>query len=176
METQKFDFFYNQLNLEQKKAVETIQGPVLVIAGPGTGKTQVLTLRIANILRKTDTDPQNILALTFTDKAAWNMRNRLAEFIGATAYKVNIATFHSFANEIIQSHPEKFAFKGEMEQIDDLSKYKIIQEILDRFDPSKTYKRFISYFEDKEVQNEISNQINFQLKPLNSPYHYQKTT
>jgi len=62
-----FEKSYKQLSSEQKKAVDTIDGPVLVIAGPGTGKTQLLALRAANILKKTDTAPQNILCLTYTE-------------------------------------------------------------------------------------------------------------
>ncbi|MEK7145402.1 MAG: UvrD-helicase domain-containing protein, partial [Patescibacteria group bacterium] len=65
---------YRQLNTEQKAAVEAIEGPVFVVAGPGTGKTTVLTLRIANILQKTDTPPDAILALTFSDSGAATMR------------------------------------------------------------------------------------------------------
>lgn len=80
----------------------------MVIAGPGTGKTTVLTLRIANILRKTDTAPQNILALTFTEVAAYEMRKRLLEIIGSAAYRVKIFTFHGFCNDIIRRFPEEF--------------------------------------------------------------------
>ncbi len=78
---QSFKERYKNLNTEQKKAVDTIDGPVLVVAGPGTGKTEILTLRIANILDKTDTQPENILALTFTDAGAGNMRRRLSQLI-----------------------------------------------------------------------------------------------
>lgn len=99
---------YNMLNAEQKKAVDTIDGPVMVVAGPGTGKTQILTLRIANILDKTDTGPENILALTFTESGVNAMRKRLASMIGSLAYRVNIYTFHSFANDVIQNNPEDF--------------------------------------------------------------------
>jgi len=91
--TAKFRQAYAQLNPAQKQAVDQTDGSVMVVAGPGTGKTQVLTTRIANILLKTDTDPSAILALTFTDSAAKNMRQRLAEMIGKTAYYVNISTF-----------------------------------------------------------------------------------
>src|SRR3989344_5523130 len=106
--TSIFRKLYRQLNPEQKKAVDTIEGPVMVIAGPGTGKTQILTLRIANILLKTNAEPENILALTFTEAAAYTMRRRLADLIGAAAYRVTIGTFHGFANDIIQSYPEEF--------------------------------------------------------------------
>src|SRR6476619_906902 len=94
----QFEALYTQFNPEQKQAVDTIEGPVMVIAGAGTGKTQILTLRIANILAKTQMNPRNVLALTFTDSAAQNMRQRLISIIGATAYGVGIYTFHGFAN------------------------------------------------------------------------------
>src|ERR1035437_8716416 len=103
-----FEERYKALNKEQKKAVDTVEGPVMVIAGPGTGKTTILTLRIANILRKTDTDPDSILALTFTESGAYSMRKKLADIIGSSAYKVNIYTFHSFCNDIIKNYPEEF--------------------------------------------------------------------
>jgi DNA helicase-2/ATP-dependent DNA helicase PcrA len=103
-----FDERYAKLNAGQKMAVDEIDGPVLVVAGPGTGKTEILTLRIGNILQKTDARPENILALTFTDAAASNMRKRLATLIGSPAYRVAIETFHSFCNNVIQNYPEYF--------------------------------------------------------------------
>src|SRR5258708_2489306 len=101
MVTPQFKLAYKQLNPEQKKAVDTVEGAVMVIAGPGTGKTQILTLRIANILLKTDTPPASILALTFTESAVAAMRKRLVEIMGYEGYKVNITTFHGFANDLI---------------------------------------------------------------------------
>ncbi len=99
---------YEKLNAEQRLAVDSIDGPVFVIAGPGTGKTQVLTLRIANILRSTDTPPESILALTYTESAASEMRARLTRVIGATARKVRIHTFHGFAESVIAQYPDSF--------------------------------------------------------------------
>jgi DNA helicase II / ATP-dependent DNA helicase PcrA len=104
----EFDAAYARLNTEQKAAVDAIDGPVFVIAGPGTGKTQVLTLRIANILRLTDTPPESILALTFTEAAAHEMRERLRRIIGSRAAKVRISTFHGFAGSIITQFPDYF--------------------------------------------------------------------
>jgi len=72
METEVFQKLYKGLNAEQKRAVDTVEGPVMVIAGPGTGKTSILTLRIANILEKTDTSPDSILALTFTESGVYS--------------------------------------------------------------------------------------------------------
>jgi len=106
MDTKAFDEAYARLNAEQKQAVDTTEGPVFVIAGPGTGKTQVLTLRIANILRTTDTPPDGILALTFTEAATAEMR--LAKVIGSAAYRVRIHTFHGFAESIIGRFPDQF--------------------------------------------------------------------
>ncbi|MFA5870270.1 MAG: ATP-dependent DNA helicase [Candidatus Paceibacterota bacterium] len=103
-----FEGKYKQLNKEQKEAVDTIEGPVMVVAGPGTGKTQILTLRIANILLKTDTNPENILAITFTEAGAAAMRTRLFEIIGSIAYRVNISTFHGFCNSIIKEYQDEF--------------------------------------------------------------------
>lgn len=99
---------YAGLNPEQKRAVDTIEGPVMVVAGPGTGKTQILTLRIARILLTTDTKPESILALTFTESGVRAMRERLREHIGSVAYRVQIHTFHSFANMLIGAHPDMF--------------------------------------------------------------------
>jgi len=93
---------YNSLNIEQKKAVDTIDGPVMVIAGPGTGKTQVLALRIANIRKQTDTAADGILCLTFTNAGVKAMRERLLRYMGAEAAKVKINTFHSFALALIE--------------------------------------------------------------------------
>ena len=73
------------LNANQKRAVEYLEGPLLVLAGPGTGKTQLLSHKVAYILENTDTNPENILCLTFTDTGAMNMRERLKSIIGRDA-------------------------------------------------------------------------------------------
>src|SRR5579872_30631 len=104
----QFQELYKKLNPEQKKAVDTIEGPVMVIAGPGTGKTTVLTLRIANILLKTDTPAHGILAITYTDAGVKAMREKLRGIIGTRAHEVNIHTFHSFASAMISEYPDHF--------------------------------------------------------------------
>jgi len=125
-----FEERYSNLNPEQKDAVDSIYGPLLVVAGPGTGKTEILSLRVANILRKTDTAPKNILCLTFTTSAAYNMRERLTKLIGRDAYKVAINTFHSFGVDIISTYPEYF-YKGmTFNPVDDVSQIEILEEIL----------------------------------------------
>jgi DNA helicase-2/ATP-dependent DNA helicase PcrA len=130
MSTGEYEMRYKVLNKAQKQAVDTIEGPVIVIAGPGTGKTTILTLRIANILRSTDTAPENILALTFTESGAYVMRRKLAELIGTPAYKVNIHTFHGFAEKIIQEYPDYFSRIIGSKIITDAEQMKIIEKII----------------------------------------------
>ncbi len=126
-----FNKLYSALNIEQKEAVDAIDGPVMVIAGPGTGKTQILTLRIANILRETDTNPDNILALTFTESAAYSMRKRLVDIIGSAAYRVNISTFHGFCNEIIKRFPEDFPRIIASTNITEVDQIRIVEDIIE---------------------------------------------
>lgn len=122
---------YSVLNITQKKAVDTIEGPVMVVAGPGTGKTQILTLRIANILLKTDTQPSSILALTFTESGAKAMRERLRRYIGATAYQVPIFTFHGFAQKLISDYPDAYNRVIGGRPASDLEKINLIESILE---------------------------------------------
>jgi DNA helicase-2/ATP-dependent DNA helicase PcrA len=122
---------YGSLNKAQKKAVDTIEGPVMVIAGPGTGKTELLSVRAANILRSTDTLPENILCLTFTESGASAMRERLRTIIGKDAYKVAIHTFHSFGTEIMNQFSEFFYEGAHFRPADDLSRYEIIHSIFE---------------------------------------------
>ena len=124
-----FDTRYKNLNAEQRLAVDTIDGPVLVIAGPGSGKTELLSLRAANILKKTDAVPSSILCLTFTDNAATNMRKRLVDVVGKEAYKIAIHTFHSFGTEIMAQYPEYFDGGSSLSAADEVVKLEILEEI-----------------------------------------------
>lgn len=121
---------FKGLNEAQKKAVTTIDGPVLVIAGPGTGKTQLLTTRVAHILTVTDALPQNILCLTFTDSAAQTMQTRLSNMIGQGAYDVTISTYHAFGSDLIRRFPDYFALEADMQPVDDLGIDHIFREII----------------------------------------------
>lgn len=121
---------YARLNSEQKRAVDTIDGPVLVIAGPGTGKTQLLGMRVANILKKTDTDAASILCLTFTNKAATNMRDRLISLIGPAARDVSVKTFHSFAAELMNQYPDHFWSGARLAAAPDAVQLEIVENIL----------------------------------------------
>ena len=125
-----FKAAYGALNAAQKEAVDTIEGPVMVIAGPGTGKTQILTLRIANILLETDSKPGNILALTFTESGARAMRERLVSLIGEAAYDVAIYTFHGFADSLIQKYPDAYPTVIGGRPASDIERVQIIERIL----------------------------------------------
>lgn len=120
---------YHALNGAQRQAVDTIEGPVMVVAGPGTGKTELLSVRVANILQKTDELPGNILCLTFTESGATAMRERLVGLIGADAYKVSIHTFHSFGTEIINQYGEYFYHGAHFRPANELSAYEALREI-----------------------------------------------
>lgn len=121
---------YRNLNPEQKRAVDTLEGPVMIVAGPGTGKTQTIAMRIANILQKTDADPDAILAMTFTESGAEAMRKRLVSLIGTTGYYCHIGTFHSFCIEVIRDNPDLCTLDMSTEPISDLEKLKLIYQEL----------------------------------------------
>jgi DNA helicase-2/ATP-dependent DNA helicase PcrA len=126
----KFKEVLTLLNPEQKAAVNTTYGPVLVVAGPGTGKTQVLSARIGQLLSNPDlqVNPSNILCLTFTDAGVVAMRKRLIEFMGPMAYHVSLHTFHSFCNEVISIN-KYFFRKQEMQAISELETMKLYEQL-----------------------------------------------
>lgn len=130
-EATDFSKAYAALNPRQKEAVDTIDGPVMVVAGPGTGKTQLLSMRVANILRRTDSLPSNILCLTFTESGATAMRQRLLSLIGQDAYKVAIHTFHSFGGEVINHNPQYFYQGAHFRPADELSSYEVLEPIFE---------------------------------------------
>jgi DNA helicase-2/ATP-dependent DNA helicase PcrA len=145
---QRFLEEYERLNEKQKLAVDHIEGPVMVIAGPGTGKTQILASRIGKILLETDALPQNILCLTYTDAGVVAMRKRLLKFIGPDAYKVNIYTYHAFCNDVIQENLSQFE-KTALDPLSDLEKIELFKELIDSFPKNHPLKRYRGdvYFE-----------------------------
>jgi DNA helicase-2/ATP-dependent DNA helicase PcrA len=143
---------YKRLNPEQRQAVDSTEGPLLVVAGPGTGKTQLLSMRVANILRVNDVSPANILCLTFTDNAARNMRERLSTIIGQPAYHVAIHTFHSFGSDIFNHYPDSFTDRQLLQQVDELGRYELLHQI----------------FEDLPHSNPLSIKVGDQFVHLNA--------
>lgn len=154
----KFREEYEKLNEQQRLAVNSIEGPVMVIAGPGTGKTQILASRIGKILLDTDAMPQNILCLTYTDAGVVTMRKRLLQFIGPDAYKVNIYTFHAFCNDVIQENLWLFE-KNTLDLVSDLEKIQLFKELIDSFPKNHPLKRYRGdvYFEVNNLQHLFSN-------------------
>src|SRR5688572_6707037 len=153
----KFAEEYNRLNERQREAVDNIEGPVMVIAGPGTGKTQILASRIGKILLDTDASPESILCLTYTDAGVVAMRKRLLQFIGPDAYKVNICTFHAFCNDVIQDNLSLFE-KTSLDPVSDLEKIQLLKELIDTFPKNHPLKRYRGdvYFEINNLQSLFS--------------------
>ncbi|MEO7445996.1 MAG: ATP-dependent helicase, partial [Ferruginibacter sp.] len=152
--SEQFAREYDRLNENQRLAVDTIEGPVMVIAGPGTGKTQILAARIGKILLETDAGPENILCLTYTDAGTLAMRRRLIRFIGPDAYKVNIHTFHSFCNEIIQENLSLFD-KNVMSPVSDLQSIDLFRRLVDSFEKTNPLKRYRGdvYYEIRNLRS-----------------------
>ncbi|HNJ96243.1 MAG TPA: ATP-dependent helicase, partial [Ferruginibacter sp.] len=153
----KFEEEYQKLNEAQRRAVDTIDGPVMVIAGPGTGKTQILAARIGKILLDTDALPENILCLTYTDAGTIAMRKRLLQFIGADAYKVHIYTFHAFCNDVIQDNLPLFE-KTSLDPISELESIQLFKTLIDAFPKNHPLKRYRGdvYFEINNLRNLFS--------------------
>lgn len=149
MTSEAFETKYAGLNPAQKTAVDSLSGPVMIVAGPGTGKTDVLTLRIANILLKTDTEPSSILCLTFTRSGVTAMRERLEKYIGSRARDVRITTFHSFAIGLVEKYYTLLDFSHIPKLLDDTEAIVLVDELLQereweylrpRTDPSKYFR------------------------------------
>ena len=119
-----------RLNDAQREAVECVEGPLLVVAGPGTGKTQLLSLRAANILATCDVQPANILCLTYTEAGAEAMRKRLIELVGRDAYGIEVSTFHSFASSVRSRYPEYFASNPNATPVSSLHAKEIVDGLL----------------------------------------------
>ena len=117
----------NQLNLEQYRAVTTIEGPILIIAGAGSGKTRVITYRIANMLEKGIPQSQ-ILALTFTNKAAKEMSDRIKQLTGKKLQNLTISTFHAFGVRILRQDIDKIGYRPNFSIYDETDRYALIKE------------------------------------------------
>jgi DNA helicase-2/ATP-dependent DNA helicase PcrA len=157
-DNQQFEQIFAKLNSKQKAAVEQIEGPVLVIAGPGTGKTQILAARISKILTATDTLPDQILCLTYTDAGTVAMRSRLTEMIGTDAYRVQIHTFHSFCNKVISENQDYFGMAG-LEPVSELEQIQFVHEIIDELKQGDVLKRYTGdvYYDTKNLLSLYSN-------------------
>jgi DNA helicase-2/ATP-dependent DNA helicase PcrA len=154
---QRFTEEYSRLNTAQRQAVDRIEGPVMVIAGPGTGKTQILSVRIGKILLETDAQPSNILCLTYTDAGVLAMRKRLVSMIGPDAYSVNLHSYHSFCNTVIQQNSHLF-HKRDLQPINELEQQQCLMKLIDGFDNDSPLKRYKTdaYFEAAALRDLFS--------------------
>jgi len=147
------------LNDRQQEAVVTIDIPLLVIAGAGSGKTRVLTTKIAYLIQEIGVAPSNILAITFTNKAAKEMKERVVNLLGPMAYQIQISTFHSFGLQIVRENYELLGYKKEFTILDSDDSLLIIKKILKDMDlDTKIYN-------PRAIRNRISSAKNEMMTP-----------
>ena len=139
------NIFFKELNDNQRKAVETLDGPLLVLSGAGTGKTRVLTARIANLIFSQKTNPWNILAVTFTNKAAREMRERLETIIGPRVNNIWLGTFHSIAARILRENAELVLLKSNFTIINPDDQKRLLKELIifEKLDEKKITPQFV---------------------------------
>jgi len=150
-----------ELNKEQLEAVKKTDGPILVLAGAGSGKTKVLTTRIAYLINEKNISPFNILAITFTNKAAKEMKNRLYKMLGNISYDMQISTFHSFGLRIIKENYEKLGYSKNFTILDSDDTLTVIKKIMKEMnlDPKM--------YNPKAIKNSISGAKNELINPIN---------
>ena len=139
------NLYFKELNQNQKKAVETLDGPLLVLSGAGTGKTRVLTARIANLLFSSKAKPWNILAVTFTNKAAKEMRERLENLIGPSVNNIWLGTFHSIAARVLRENAELVSLKSNFTIINTDDQKRLLKELIifEKLDEKKITPQFV---------------------------------
>jgi len=160
------DKLLNGLNPEQQEAVKATDGPLLIMAGAGSGKTRVLTHRIAYLMVEKGVNPYNILAITFTNKAAREMRERIKKMMGGTADEIWISTFHSMCVRILRRDIDRIGYNRNFTILDSTDQQSVIKAILKdkNIDPKK--------FDPRAILGSISSAKN----ELTTPEEFAKTT
>ena len=148
------DSLLEGLNKEQRDAVTHLDGPLLILAGAGSGKTRVITYRIAYMMKKHNVAPSSILAITFTNKAANEMRQRIEGLVGDRSKYIWCGTFHSIFARLLRRHAELLGYTRNFSIIDTDDQLKLVKDAMKELDISD------SQFKPKAVQNEISNAKN----------------
>lgn len=140
-----------ELNPEQKSAILHTKGPLLILAGAGTGKTRVLTTRLVNIINSKLADPSEILAVTFTNKAANEMKERVERIIGGSVNTLNIGTFHSISAKILRHHAHLLGLSSDFTILPQDEQIKLVKNILKNFniDEAKYPPKYIAYLINK---------------------------
>jgi DNA helicase-2/ATP-dependent DNA helicase PcrA len=175
----------SNLNKMQREAVETTEGPLLVLAGAGSGKTRVLTHRIAYLIEEKDIFPSNILAITFTNKAAEEMKNRVASLIGQGAFRMWMGTFHSICLRILRRHAEVINYKSDFTIYDVADQNTVVKNSMKQLDIDtkrlnpKHVRNVISMAKNEMIGPEKFEEIHggdFKFEQYIRIYHsYQKT-
>ena len=156
----------NDLNERQKEAVLYNEGPLLIIAGAGSGKTKALTTKIAYLLEEKEVSPYNILAITFTNKAAKEMKDRLYSLVGSISKKLQVSTFHSFGLRLLRENFEVLGYDQNFNIMDADDSLTVVKKILKDMNlDSKTYN-------PRAIRNKISSCKN----ELITPEQYKKYT
>jgi DNA helicase-2/ATP-dependent DNA helicase PcrA len=132
------DYILDKLNPAQREAVTHTEGPLLVIAGAGSGKTRVLTSRVAYIILKRLADPFNILAVTFTNKAAGEMKERIASLLGQGIYSLTASTFHSFCARLLRKEAEAVGYPPNFTIFDEDDAVAMIRNCIDELGLART--------------------------------------
>ena len=149
----------DRLNKEQKEAVINTEGPMLVLAGAGSGKTKVLTTKIAYLIKEKKVDPSSILAITFTNKAANEMKDRTVKMLGLDTLRIQISTFHSFGLLLIKRYYYLLDLKPNFTIIDSDDSLSTVKKILKdlNYDPK--------FYNPKNIRNRISSAKNELMTP-----------
>lgn len=147
------------LNDRQKEAVLYGDGPLLILAGAGSGKTSVLTKRVAYLIKERNISPKNIVAITFTNKAAKEMKERIIKEVGKEGYDIQISTFHSFGLRIIKENYEKLGYEKNFTIIDSDDSLTVVKKILKEMGIDSTR------FNPKFIKNQISSCKNEMVTP-----------
>ena len=149
----------DSLNNRQKEAVVNTDGPMLILAGAGSGKTKVLTTKVAYLIEEKNIDPNNILAITFTNKAAKEMKERIFKLEGNSAFYIQISTFHSFGLKILKENCELLGYEKNFTILDSDDSLSIIKKIM------KELNIDANKYNPKAIKNVISNNKNEIIDP-----------
>ena len=161
--------FIHDLNEQQRRAVRHGEGPLLIVAGAGSGKTRVLTYRIAYLIHQNMAAPNDILALTFTNKAAKEMQQRIQQLIGDEAKRLWMGTFHSVFSKILRFEAEKIGFNSDYSIYDTEDSKNAIKQILreNNYDPKEIKPRILQR-RISDAKNELINPDHYNQKFVHS--------
>ena len=153
------DGIYEVLNERQREAVESTEGPVLILAGAGSGKTKALTHRVAYLIKEKHVEPWRIMAITFTNKAAEEMRRRVDNLVGFGSEHVWVATFHASCSRMLRRHADRLGFTNSFSIYDTDDQRTLMRQVIKKLDlDPKMYK-------DKMILARISNAKNSMITP-----------